>query len=60
MSKVSEYLNPTLYLLPLPVEEPVVSNDICPHNVVITEELDGESVLICEDCGEDLTKQIIG
>ena len=32
----------------------------CPHNTVITEKMDGESVLICEDCGEDLTEKIIG
>ena len=32
----------------------------CPHNTVTTEKMDGESVLICEDCGEDLTEKIIG
>ena len=32
----------------------------CPHKTVLTEKLEGESILVCEDCGEDLTEEIIG
>jgi hypothetical protein len=32
----------------------------CPHKTVLTEKLEGESILVCEDCGEDVTEEVIG
>ena len=41
----------------IPPDEPGME---CPHETVLTEKLEGESTLVCEDCGEDLTEEIIG
>ena len=59
MSKVSEYLEPQKYfhIIEIPQEEPPTE---CEHTNVLTVKMDNESCLICEDCGEDLTEQIIG
>jgi len=32
----------------------------CPHKTVLMEKLDGESILVCERCGEDVTGEVIG
>ena len=63
MSKTSEGLEPHLYFpifgvdREIPPDEPGME---CPHKTVVMEKLDGEDVLICEDCGEDLTEETIG
>ena len=33
---------------------------VCPHKTVLTEKLEGESILVCEDCGQDVTEEVIG
>jgi len=32
----------------------------CPHKTVLMTKLNDESILVCEDCGEDVTEEIIG
>ena len=32
----------------------------CHHKTVLMEKLDGESILVCERCGEDVTGEVIG
>ena len=63
MSKTSEGLEPHLYFpvfgvnREIPPDEPGME---CPHETVLAEKLEGESTLVCEDCGEDLTEETIG
>ena len=63
MSKTSEGLEPHLYFpifgvdREIPPDEPGME---CPHKAVIMPKLDGKPTLVCEDCGEDLTKETIG
>ena len=33
---------------------------ICHHKTVLMEKLDGESILVCERCKEDVTGEVIG
>jgi len=33
---------------------------VCPHKTVLMKKLEGESILVCEDCGEDVTEEVIG
>ena len=33
---------------------------VCLHKNVIMTKLNDESILVCEDCGEDVTEEIIG
>tara|TARA_R110000824_G_scaffold62931_1_gene166149 strand:+ start:359 stop:556 length:198 start_codon:yes stop_codon:yes gene_type:complete len=33
---------------------------VCLHKTVIMPKLDGKPTLVCEGCGEDLTKETIG
>ena len=32
----------------------------CHHKTVLMEKLDGESILVCERCEEDVTGEVIG
>ena len=40
-----------------PPEKPKIK---CHHKTVLMEKLDGESILVCERCGEDVTGEVIG
>jgi len=33
---------------------------VCPHKTVIMTKFNVKSILVCEDCGEDVTEQVIG
>ena len=33
---------------------------VCPHKTVLMKKLEGESILVCEDCGQDVTEEVIG
>jgi len=63
MSKTSEGLEPHLYFpifgvdREIPPDEPGME---CPHKTVLMTKLNDESILVCEDCGEDVTEEIIG
>jgi len=50
MSKVADYL-----LMP-PADPPILIADDyeCPHKTVIMTKLNDESILVCEDCGEEV------
>ena len=63
MSKTSEGLEPHLYFpvfgvnREIPPDEPGME---CHHKTVLMKKLDGESILVCERCGEDVTGEVIG
>ena len=60
MSKVSEYFEPHIYFpMDFPIPDEPGEGD-CPHETVLVERIDGESLLICNGCGQDLTEEIIG
>ncbi len=62
MSRTSEALEPYKYFNKyendtiLPYEHRLR----CKHNTVLMTKSDGESILICEVCKEDVTNEIIG
>ena len=57
MSRTSEGLEPHLYFpvhgvnREIPPDEPGME---CPHKTVIMTNLNDESILVCEDCGEEV------
>ena len=57
MSRTSEGLEPHIYFpvfgvnREIPPDEPEME---CPHKTVIMTNLDDESILVCEDCGEEV------
>ena len=56
MSKVSEYFEPHIYFpMDFPIPDEPGEGD-CPHETVLVEKIDGESLLICNGCGQDLTE----
>ena len=63
MSRTSEGLEPQKYFpifgvdRGIPPDEPGME---CPHKTVLMTKLNDESILVCEDCGEDVTGEIIG
>ena len=63
MSKTSEGLDPHLYFpcygvnREIPPDEPGME---CPHKTVIMKKLNVKSILVCEDCGKDVTEEIVG
>ena len=56
MSRTSEGLEPHIYFpvfgvnREIPPDEPVE----CPHQTVIMTKLNEETILVCEDCGEEV------
>ncbi len=60
MSKVSEYLEPHIYFpMDFSIPDEPGEGD-CPHEIVLAEKIEDESLLICNGCGQDLTEEIIG